>query len=55
SGGYATLSPNTQELSNVDIADEFTKMIMTQAAYNASANVFKTVDEMMKEVTRLKR
>jgi len=55
SGGYATLSPNTHELSNVDIADEFTKMIMTQAAYNASANVFKTVDEMMKEVTRLKR
>lgn len=55
SGGYALLAPNTHELSNVDIADEFTKMIMTQSAYNASATVFRTVDEMTQEASRLKR
>ncbi|OHC76564.1 MAG: hypothetical protein A3G18_13450 [Rhodospirillales bacterium RIFCSPLOWO2_12_FULL_58_28] len=53
--GYASLSPFTHEISNVDLADEFTKMIMTQTAYNASANVFKTVDEMTKEASSLKR
>lgn len=53
--GYAVLSPYTHEISNVDLADEFTKMIMTQTAYNASANVFKTVDEMTKEASSLKR
>lgn len=34
------------ELSNVDIGEEFAKIIMTQNAYNSSATVFKTVDEM---------
>lgn len=36
----------THELSNVNLADEFSKIIMTQNAYNSSASVFKTVDEM---------
>lgn len=36
----------SHELSNVDIAEEFSKIIMTQNAYNSSATVFKTVDEM---------
>ncbi len=53
--GTADLSPNTLELSNVDVADEFTRMIMTQHAYTSSATVFKTVDEMTKEARDLKR
>ncbi|CCQ74130.1 Flagellar hook protein FlgE [Magnetospira sp. QH-2] len=44
--GFATFTPNAKELSNVDIGDEFSKIIMTQNAYNSSATVFKTVDEM---------
>ena len=53
--GTADLSPNTLELSNVDVADEFTRMIMTQHAYTSSATVFKTVDEMTQAARDLKR
>lgn len=55
SSGYATFAPNAREISNVDIADEFTKMMMTQTAYNAASNVFKTVDEMTTVARDLKR
>lgn len=34
------------EISNVDVAAEFAKMIQTQNAYNMSATSFKTIDEM---------
>lgn len=44
--GIAILTPNAVELSNVDITSEFTQMIRVQQAYNSSATVFKTVDEM---------
>ncbi|MGH6660806.1 MAG: flagellar hook-basal body complex protein, partial [Rhodospirillales bacterium] len=44
--GIAILSPNAVEISNVDLASEFTQMIRVQQAYNSSATVFRTVDEM---------
>jgi len=44
--GIAILSPNAVELSNVDLATEFANMIQVQQAYNSSATVFRTVDEM---------
>lgn len=47
--------PNTRELSNVVLAEEFTAMIRTQHAYNSSATVFRTVDEMMETARDLKR
>jgi len=53
--GYAVISPNARELSNVNIADEFTNMIVTQQAYNSSATVFRTVDEMTVTARDLKR
>ena len=53
--GYASFLPSTHELSNVDLAGEFTRMMMTQTAYNSSATVFKTVDEMVTAARDLKR
>lgn len=44
--GVAILSPNAIEISNVDLASEFTQMIQVQQAYNSSATVFRTVDDM---------
>ncbi len=44
--GRAGFSPGAIEQSNVDIAEEFTRMIMTQAAYNANSVAFKTNDEL---------
>ena len=45
--GQASFVPNAYEGSNVDLATEFTRMIVVQKAYNSSATVFRTVDEMV--------
>jgi len=53
--GLASFLPNSHELSNVDLAAEFTNMIITQKAYNSSATVFRTVDELIQTARDLKR
>lgn len=54
-GGVATLLANSRELSNVNLADEFTKIIVTQKAYNSAATVFRTADEIVQTARDLKR
>lgn len=44
--GGVSLATSSLEGSNVDIGEEFTKMIVTQKAYSTNATVFKTADEM---------
>lgn len=46
---------NNLELSNVDMATEFVKMILTQRAYSANSKTITTTDEMTQEVLNLKR
>jgi flagellar hook protein FlgE len=46
---------NSLELSNVDLAGQFVKMIITQRAYSANSKTITTVDEMTQEVLNLKR
>ena len=53
--GIASLQPATLEFSNVDLATQFTQMIQVQQAYNSSATVFKTVDELTTTARDLKR
>jgi flagellar hook protein FlgE len=55
SSDYASFSINAHELSNVNLTGEFTRMMMTQTAYNSSSTVFKTVDEMVATARDLKR
>jgi len=43
------------EGSNVDLAQEFTEMITSQRAYQSSARVISTSDEMLTEAVNLKR
>lgn len=50
-----SFNPNTVELSNVDLADEMTRMIVAQSAYNSNAMVFKTADQMTEVARDLKR
>lgn len=52
--GHASFTPNARELSNVDLADQFTKLMLTQTAYNSSATAFKTMDEMLQDAKTLK-
>jgi flagellar hook protein FlgE len=53
--GMGSLTPNTLEMSNTDIATEFIKMITAQKAYQASARVVTTEDTIMQELMNLKR
>jgi len=50
----AEFVPYAFEISNVDLASEFTRMIMVQKAYNSSATVFRAVDEMIQSARDLK-
>jgi flagellar hook protein FlgE len=43
------------EQSNVDLADEFTRMISAQRGFQANARVITTSDEFLNEVVNLKR
>ncbi len=43
------------EMGNVDLATEFTDMIVTQRGYQASARVITTSDELLQELVQLKR
>jgi len=52
--GRASFTPYAFEISNVDIATEFSRMIQVQNAYNSSATVFRTVDEMVTVARDLK-
>jgi flagellar hook protein FlgE len=47
--------PGALEMSNVDIATEFTGMIITQRAFQANSRVITTSDELLQEVVNLKR
>jgi flagellar hook protein FlgE len=53
--GGGSLSSGTLEASTVDLAQEFTNMIRFQRAYSASSKIITTVDEMLQEVSNLKR
>ncbi|MCX7982190.1 MAG: flagellar hook-basal body complex protein [Syntrophales bacterium] len=54
-GGLGEVISNTLELSNVDTAKEFINMIQAQRAYQASARVITTANEMLTELMNIKR
>lgn len=53
--GAGDVAAGTLEASNVDLAQEFTNMIRFQRAYSASSKIITTVDDMLQEVSNLKR
>ena len=53
-GGAGYLEPSTLETSNVDLADEFAKLIITQRAYSANTKTITTVDQMTEDLLRLR-
>jgi flagellar hook protein FlgE len=54
-GGRGSISSGSLEMSNVDLAQEFVKMITIQRGYQANSRVISTSDEMMQEANSLKR
>ncbi len=55
STGRTEMIVGALEQSNVDLADQFSKMIVTQRAYSSSATVLRTADEMSQAARELKR
>lgn len=54
-GGAGSISNLALEQSTVDMAKEFSNMIVIQRAYSAASKIITTADEMLDELTRLKR
>jgi flagellar hook protein FlgE len=54
-GGRGRVTSNALEMSNVEMASEFVRMITTQRAYQANARVITTSDELLSELMMIKR
>ncbi|MBN2710949.1 MAG: flagellar hook-basal body complex protein [Planctomycetes bacterium] len=54
-GGRGEIRSGQLESSNVDLSEEFTKLITTERGFQANARVISTSDEMLVELVNLKR
>jgi len=54
-GIQSTMTSGALEMSNVDLAQEFTNMIVTQRGFQANSRVITSSDEMLQELVNLKR
>jgi flagellar hook protein FlgE len=54
-GGAGRVQGGSLEQSNVDLSNEFTKMIVTQRAYSAGTKVISTADDMLQELMNIRR
>jgi len=53
--GAGLFSTRAVERSNVDIATEFSKLILAQRAYSANTKIVTTVDELLQETLNMRR
>jgi flagellar hook protein FlgE len=54
-GGRGTLASGTLEMSNVDLAQEFTNLIIAQRGFQANSRVITASDEILQDLVNLKR
>ncbi|AJQ27323.1 flagellar hook protein FlgE [Pelosinus fermentans] len=54
-GGRGKFTPGSLEMSNVDLAQQFTNMIVAQRAFQANSKIITTDDNMLEELVNLKR
>jgi flagellar hook protein FlgE len=53
--GLGTIAPNSIEQSNVDLGEQFVKMIIFQRGFQADARIITVSDSMLEELINLKR
>ena len=53
--GRGLITAGTLEMSNVDLSQEFTNLIIAQRGFQANSRVITTSDELLQEVVNLKR
>ncbi len=54
-GGLGVMSSGALEMSNVDLAQEFTNLVIAQRGFQANSRVITTSDEMLQDLVNLKR
>ena len=54
-GGFGSVLSGSLEMSNVDLAYEFTEMITTQRGFQANSRIITVSDEMLQELVNIKR
>jgi flagellar hook protein FlgE len=54
-GGLGLMSSGSLEMSNVDLAQEFTNLVIAQRGFQANSKVITTSDEILQELVNLKR
>lgn len=54
-GGRGLISSGTLEMSNVDLASEFTNLIVAQRGFQANSRVVTASDELLADIVNLKR
>lgn len=54
-GARGTIAAGTLEMSNVNLAQEFTDMIVSQRGFQANSRIITTSDELLQELISLKR
>jgi flagellar hook protein FlgE len=55
SNGVGKLVIGSVEASNVDIATEFSKLIVAQRAYSANTKIVTTTDQMLQDTINMSR
>jgi flagellar hook protein FlgE len=53
--GGGSIAGSTLEMSNVDLTEEFTRLIIAQRGFQANTRVVTTSDQILEEVVNLKR
>ncbi|MFJ7677752.1 flagellar basal-body rod protein FlgF [Peribacillus sp. NPDC097198] len=53
--GRGSIAPGSLEMSNVDLSEEFTEMIVAQRGFQSNSRIITTSDEILQELVNLKR
>ncbi|ARK22719.1 flagellar basal body rod protein FlgG [Sporosarcina ureae] len=53
--GHGAVKSGSLEMSNVDLSEEFTEMIVAQRGFQANTRIITTSDEILQELVNLKR
>ena len=54
-GNRGQMSAGTLEMSNVDLAQEFTNMIIAQRGFQANSRIITASDEILADLVNMKR
>ena len=53
SGNFGSIKAGTVELSTVDIASEFVKIITLQRGFQASSRIITTINQLLNDIIQL--